>query len=82
MIPKSEIHQAVTFLLNSARNRDTSQGVLVYTKILEMLDAASDEQAVVELLGKLNRSLEGMEAHGHFTEQEFERVILLRNAEA
>lgn len=78
MITKTEIREAVSFLLESARNRDTSQGVLVYTNILEMIDAAHDDKAVCELLGKLNRSLAGIEAHGDFTNEEYERVLLLR----
>ena len=80
MITRSEMRDAVEFLLDSAKIRDTSQGVVVYVKILQMLDSAQDEEALIELLGKLNRSLQGMEAHGYFTEQEFERVLLLRNA--
>jgi hypothetical protein len=78
---KLEIHNAVSFLLQSARDRGTTQGVLVYTKILEMIDNSQDEKTMREVLGKLNRSLVGIEAHGDFTDEEFEKVLLLRNGE-
>jgi hypothetical protein len=81
MITKSEIYQAVSYLLESAKNRDTSQGVLVYTKFLDMIDAAQDDKAVRELLVRLNRSLAGIEAHGDFTDEEFKRVLFLRKGE-
>ena len=78
MTSTSEIREAVSFLLESARHRDTSQGILVYTRLLERIDAVQDDKAVRELLGELNRSLAGMEAHGDFTDEEFKRVLLLR----
>lgn len=81
MTSKNEILEAVSFLLQSANERNTSQGVLVYTKIIEMLGDAKDGQEVAEILGKLNRSLSGMEAHGDFTDDECERVLFLRNIE-
>lgn len=81
MITKSEICEAVLFLLESAKNRDTSQGILVYTGFLDEIDAAQDDQAVRELLVKLNRSLAGIEAHGYFTDDEFKRVLFLRKGE-
>lgn len=81
MITKTEITDAVSFLLQSAIDRDSSQGVFVYTKVLELVDATSDESSLRDVLGKLNRSLAGIEAHGDFTDKEFERVLFLRNGE-
>lgn len=81
MITKTEITDAVSFLLQSATDRDSSQGVVVYTKVLELVDATSDESSLRGVLGKLNRSLAGIEAHGDFTNKEFERVLFLRNGE-
>ncbi len=78
MSTKQEIYDAVSFLLESAIDRNTSQGVLVYTKIIEQLDNSKNEKEVQEILGRLNRSLAGIEAHGWFTDEEFKRVLLLR----
>ena len=50
MITKTEICDAVTFLLRSATDRETSQGIVVYTKVLEMFDDAQDEEVLLELL--------------------------------
>ncbi len=78
MSTQQEIYDAVSFLLESAKDRNTSQGVLVYTKILELLDNSRNGKEVQEILGKLNRSLAGIEAHGWFTDEELKRVLLLR----
>lgn len=61
MITKTEITDAVSFLLQSAIDRDSSQGVVVYTKVLELVDATSDESSLRDVLGKLNRSFAGIE---------------------
>jgi hypothetical protein len=50
-------------------------------KILELIDNSQDEKTMRDVLGKLNRSLVGIEAHGDFTDEEFEKVLLLRNGE-
>ncbi len=80
MIDKNDILEAVSFLLRSANERGTSQGLVVYTKIVEMLNDAKDNDTVEEILGKLNRALAGIEAHGDFTDKEFEKVLFLRKA--
>lgn len=77
MISKSEIREAVSFLLDSARNRDTSQGVATYSVFLENLSTSENEETWVELLMTLNRSLQGIVAHGYLTDTEYERVLLL-----
>ncbi|QDT82776.1 hypothetical protein [Gimesia chilikensis] len=76
MSTQQEIYDAVSFLLESAKDRNTSQGVLVYTKILELLDNSRNEKEVQEILGKLNRSLAGIEAHGWFTDEELKKSLV------
>ena len=75
---KALIEEAVRTLLNSANTRGTQQGVLVYTKVLEMLAAATREEQVNEITQMLNSSLTGIEAHGSFTAEEFVIVRKLR----
>jgi hypothetical protein len=75
---KQCITQAVRDLLTSARNRGTEQGVLVYTRILEMLENADNESDVAGIRHKLCQALDGIEAHGDFTDTEFIIVQNLR----
>ena len=78
---KTKIVDAVQSLLSSSRDRETSQGILVYENVLKMLDIATSEAEVQDTLGKLNRSLAGIEAHGDLTNDEYELVRLLRTYE-
>jgi hypothetical protein len=68
-------------LLDSARDRKTAQGVVVFEKVLELLDKSEVEEPTAEVLRKLNRSLIGIEAHGYLTNDEYQRVLALRNLE-
>ena len=77
---KPKIVSAVQSLLSSAQDRDTDQGVFVYNKALELLAHASTDDEVRSILGKLNRSLAGIEAHGYFTDDEFRIIQNLRSS--
>jgi hypothetical protein len=79
MIDAKEAIDRVNFLLLSAKNRSTEQGILVYEKIPEMLGMAHDDAKVREVLTLLNRSLAVIEAHGDFTEDEFRTVLKIRS---
>ena len=46
---KQKIRALVNSLLNSAKHRGTNQGVIVYTKALEMLQSATTDQEVEEI---------------------------------
>lgn len=76
------IAQAVRDLLASAKNRNTDQGVVVYTNILKMLEEAETPGQVNEIREELNRALTGIEAHGDLTDSEFAIVRRLRGEEA
>ena len=75
---KDQIIEAVRTLRDSAVNRKTEQGMLVYTKTLEILAAAKTVEQVEEIRTKLNHALFGIEAHGYLTKDEFEVVCRLR----
>ncbi|QDV17170.1 hypothetical protein Pan153_18050 [Gimesia panareensis] len=81
MMTRQEICEAVSFLLESAEDRGTTQGILVYSTFLEKIESARDGEAVQELLGKLNHALAGIEAHGDFTPEEYKQVLFLRSGD-
>lgn len=81
MAIKSEILILVNKLLKSAKSRGTEQGVIVYQLIIEELAGETSSDKVVDSLKSLNRSLAGIEAHGHYTDSEFELVQELRSIE-
>ena len=76
---KEMIIEAVQQLLASAQARRTNQGVLVYTRVLQMLELAKDSTEIEEVRSKLNKALVGIEAHGDLTESEFVIIRNLRN---
>jgi len=59
--------------------RKTNQGLVVYDAILKRLNDPLTEVEVDELFDLLKKSLSGIEAHGYFTEVEFEVVTEIRN---
>lgn len=71
---KEELAECVRGLLNSAKSRSTSQGVSVYDAILKQVSGSGDDKKVEEVRKKLENALNGMEAHGHFTNEEFSIV--------
>ena len=75
---KSDIVKAVNSLLNSALKRDTAQGVLVYEFTLDRLLSANSGEQLQKILVELNKALTGIEAHGYFTDEEFNIVKSLR----
>ncbi len=64
MVNKDQIIGTVGKLLQFARERNTSQGVVVLEKILELLNSADSPVEVADILKKLNGALSGIEAHG------------------
>lgn len=81
MAMKSRILELVNRLLESAKSRNTSQGVVVYQYIFEELASENSTERIFEILKDLNGSLAGIEAHGYFTDREFELVQELRSIE-
>jgi hypothetical protein len=57
-------------LIEYARARKTEQGVTVYEMAIEQLNTALDQAARLEILGRLKRTLQGIDAHGYFTSEE------------
>lgn len=78
---KSKIASAVQSLLSLAQDRGTDQGVRVYNGVLKLLDSATTDEEIRVVLEKLNRALIGIEAHGHFTDEEFRVVQFLRSSD-
>jgi len=78
---KNEIKELAQELLNSAKERDTNQGVAIYNKILELVKEAEKREDIDAILVKFNKALSGIEAHGYFTDDEYSLVIKLRELE-
>ena len=68
----------VNSLLNSAISRNTKQGVLVYEKILDELEDDLSDKNLTQCLLTLIKALNGIEAHGYFTREEFDIVKSIR----
>ena len=78
MIDKNTLLAHVGRLLELAKARDTNQGVKVYEGALKKIGEASSQSEVEIFAEKLRHALGGIEAHGHFTSEEFEVVKAIR----
>ena len=79
MIDKTKLLALVRKLQKSAQNRKTNQGVKIYQGALEKIEKASTQIEIDALARKLNHALAGIEAHGHFTSEEFKVVKCIRS---
>ena len=78
MIDKNLLLAHVTRLLELAKARDTNQGVIVYEGALKKIREASSQSEIENFAEKLKHALTGIEAHGYFTNEEFEVVKAIR----
>lgn len=78
---KAIFEDKVRFLLLSAKERGTKQGVLVCEKTLTELASGKDEESQIQLLSVFNKAYIGIEAHGHITSEEFIAINTLRELE-
>ena len=79
MIDKERILRNLQLLLISAIKRNTKQGVVVYEGAQKMITEASTDDEIKAVLEKLYAALSGIEAHGFFTDEEYELVTDIRN---
>lgn len=78
MIDKNTLLAHVARLLELAKARDTNQGVNVYEGALKKVGETSSQDEVEKFSEKFKPTLAGIEAHGHFTNEEFEVVKAIR----
>lgn len=78
MTDKNTLAVNVARLLDLAKARGTNQGVKIYEGALKVIEEASSQEEVEILAEKLKHALAGIEAHGHFTNEEFELVRAIR----
>ena len=78
MNSKSLVRADILVLLNSAIQRDTSQGRLVCSTSLQRLGLAESETDILRVLEDLNHAFAGIEAHGSLSTDEFKAVVRLR----
>lgn len=78
MIDKNMLVANLARLLELAQARGTSQGVKIYEGALKKIGEAPSQDEVEILAGKVKHALSGIEAHGDFTNEEFEVVKAIR----
>lgn len=78
MIDKDTLVSHTNRLLQLASIRGTNQGVKVYETMLERLRNAATQEEVDDCADRLKHALAGIEAHGHFTQEEFKIVEAVR----
>lgn len=82
MESKTQIEKLIQNLLQSARSRNTTQGVTNYQHTLNTLSTLGTESEHLKIeLGNLNQTLAGIEAHGYFTREELLWIEELRKIE-
>ncbi|WP_038177842.1 hypothetical protein [Vibrio rhizosphaerae] len=62
-------------------SRNSPQGVKVYEYTLDKIGEIKSTDEFNELLDKILKTLSGIEAHGFFTDEEYEHVTKIRNIE-
>ncbi len=78
---KSNIQSYVQAILDSAKKRNTEQGVLICVKTIESLITAFTKREILASLYKFNRAFIGIEAHGFLTQDEYTIITKLREIE-
>ncbi len=70
--------EKVRFLLHSAKERSTPQGVLVCEKTLNELASGKDKEYLNQFLLMFNKPCIAIEAYGYTTSEEFITINILR----
>ncbi len=78
MIDKNTLSAHAARLLELAKVRSTNQGIKVYEGALKKIDEASSQNEVEVFFEKFKHALAGIEAHGYFTNEEFEVANTIR----
>ena len=78
MDKKIELLEKVKKLLKFANDRNTNQGLKIYEGAIKKIGDASTQEEVYDLVKKLDHALSGIEAHGHFTSEEYQIVKEIR----
>ena len=74
----SEVIDCLLQIITSTKNRDSEQGVKVFNVFIEKLRLGKEAGS---LLTELIRHLSGIEAHGHFTDEEYKSVNRIKELE-
>lgn len=78
MFKTQSLEKNLAFLLDSAKERETEQGIKLYEHYLSLLERIQSKEEFNELLEKICNTLGGIEAHGYFTDEEYECVTEIR----
>ena len=81
MVTKMTIIGLVQQLLNSAKARNSEQGIPTYHYVLRALSVIESDEEIKSVLVTFNRALASIEAHGYFTPEEIRWVEMLQDME-
>ncbi|KUI98257.1 hypothetical protein [Vibrio sp. MEBiC08052] len=79
MLKIKELEYNLDKLNELAASRNSKQGVKVYEGALDKLRKVKSTDEFNELLDKVLKALSGIEAHGFFTDEEYECVTNIRS---
>ena len=78
MINKNLLIEKLEKLTFLAKSRNTKQGIIVYEAVILKLRDSNSNQETLNILGEINNALNGIEAHGFWTDEEFNIVNDIR----
>lgn len=81
MLKIKELEHNLEKLNELAVSRNSPQGIKVYEYALDKIREIKTADEFNELLDKILKTLSGIEAHGFFTDEEYEHVTKIRNME-
>ncbi|SIO92517.1 hypothetical protein [Vibrio spartinae] len=79
MLKIKELEYNLDKLNELAVSRNSQQGIKIYEGALDKLKKVKNTDEFNELLDKVLKALGGIEAHGSFTNEEYECVKNIRN---
>ena len=77
MLSKQSLLESMKKLLACAKNRSTSQGIMVYEHFINKISISNDFE-LDDIYEAINITLSGIEAHGYFTNEEYGEVKRIR----
>lgn len=75
------LYRSIKEIANSVKARGSQQGEELFYTALKQLPELDSTEDKVSFLKRLNKALNGMEAHGEFTDEEYKVVSFLREKE-
>ena len=78
MLNKQNLIDNIETLLECAKKRNTTQGIMIYEDFIKKISNSSDDE-LDGINEAINTALSGIEAHGYFTDEEYRVVKYIRD---